>query len=201
MPRLGTLLWHAAPRVLESMILPVALFYAGLLLAGEVVGGVVSAVWVFGGLAWRLVRGRQAPGLVLLATAAMTARVVLLVITHSSFFFFLQPTLGVLCVSLVFLWTARGPRPMAQRVAADLVPLPDRLVDDPLMARFFRRQSLVWGFAQLGNFTLSIWLLVSQSIETFLIVRTSAVGLLLSATAVVSLVDFRRCLGALQPRA
>ncbi|MFG3441672.1 VC0807 family protein [Nonomuraea sp. NPDC047897] len=197
-PRLAALVRHAVPRIVESMILPVAVFYVGLLAAGPA-GGVAAAVaWVYGGALVRLVAGRRVPGGVLLAALMVTVRAVLALLTGSPLLFFLQPTLGVFCASAAFLGTARVRRPLARRMAEDLVPLPEDVMERPVMRRFFARQSLVWGCAQLGNATLSLWLLLSQPIETYLVVRTSAVAVLLTGAALLTLGDFRRCLRALQ---
>lgn len=65
------------------------------------------------------------------------------------------------------------------------------------MRSFFRRHSVLWGCVQLVNASLSLWLLLSQPAEGFLVVRTCAVAVLLSATGLVSLLAFRRALRAL----
>ncbi|WP_113699000.1 VC0807 family protein [Nonomuraea lactucae] len=201
LPRLTALLRHAVPRIFEGMILPVAVFYAGMLAAGPTGGVVVAVAWVYGGVVLRLARGRSVPGGVLLAAGMVTVRAALALLSGSPLLFFLQPTLGVFCASAAFLATARVRRPLARRVAEDLVPLPGHVLEEPVMRRFFSRQSLVWGCAQLSNATLSLWLLLSQTIQTYLVVRTSAVAVLLSGAALLTLVDFRRCLRALQRRA
>ncbi|MEU8246402.1 VC0807 family protein [Nonomuraea sp. NPDC048916] len=198
LPRLPLLLRHAVPRIFEGMILPVAVFYAGMMVSGFVGGVVVAVVWVYGGVACRLARRRPVPGAVLLAAGTVTVRAVLALLSGSAVLFFLQPTLGVFCAAAAFLATARVRRPLARRVAEDLVPLPAHVLENPLMRRFFTRQSLVWGCAQLGNATLSLWLLLSQTIQTYLVVRTSAVAVLLTGAALLTLVDFRRCLRALE---
>ena len=187
LPRISVLVRHAAPRVLEGMILPVAVFYAGLIVA-----------WVYGGVALRLVRRQSVPGTVLLAVLAITVRAVLALVTGDVFIYFLQPTLGVFCASLAFLTTAAAPRPLIQRVTTDLVPLPDHLMRHPRMRRFFRHLSLLWGGVQFVNGTLSLWLLFSESIETYLIVRTAAVAVLMVLAAGASLFAFKRVLGAVQ---
>lgn len=197
LPPLVSLLRHAVPRIVESMILPVAVFYVGMLAAGPAGGIVVAVTWVYGGVAVRLVRRRRVPGGMLLAAGMVTVRAALALLSGSPLLFFLQPTLGVFCASAAFLATARVRRPLARRVAEDLVPLPGHVLEQPVMRRFFSRQSLVWGCAQLGNATLSLWLLLSQTIETYLVVRTSAVAVLLSAAALLTLADFRRCLRTL----
>ena len=78
------------------------------------------------------------------------------------------------------------------------MPLPGHVIERPVMRRFFTRQSLVWGCAQFGNASLSLWLLAQPTIQTYLIVRTAAVAVLLSGAALLTLIDFRRCLSALQ---
>lgn len=198
LPKLPSLLRHAVPRIVEGMILPVAVFYAGLVVAGVAGGVVVAVAWVYGGVAYRLVRGRLVPGSVLLAAVMVSVRAVLALLSGSAVLFFLQPTLGVFCAATAFLATARVRRPLVRRVAEDLVPLPAHVLENPLMRRFFARQSLVWGCAQLGNALLSLWLLLSQPIQTYLVVRTSAVAVLLTGVALLTLADFRRCLRALE---
>jgi hypothetical protein len=198
LPRLSALIRHAVPRVLECMILPVAVFYAGLLLAG-VTGGLVMAVaWVYGGAALRLMRRQAVPGTVLLAMLAITARVALALVTGDLIVYFLQPTLGVFCAGLAFLTTAGARRPLIERVTADLVPLPGHLVGHPRMRRLFVQLSVLWGAAQFVNGTLSLWLLFSEPIQTYLIVRTAAVAGLMLLAAVATLLAFRRVVQAVQ---
>ncbi|MER5317908.1 VC0807 family protein [Streptosporangium roseum] len=198
LPRLGAMLRHAAPRVLEGMILPVAVFYAGMVLFGLYGALAVAVAWVYGGIAWRLVKRRPVPGTVMLAAGTITVRAVLAGATGSPVLFFLQPCLGVFCASMGFLCTATLRRPLAQRVATDLVPLPAHLLDHPRMRRFFVWQSVLWGCAQLLNALLSLWLLLSQPLETYLFVRTAVVAVLLGGAALISVLSLRHCLRALQ---
>jgi intracellular septation protein A len=199
LPSLKAMLRHAVPRVLEGMILPVVVFYVALIFTGLYGALAVVMVWVYGGVAWRLARRQAAPGMMLLAAGAVTIRVVLTALTGNPMFFFLQECLGVFCASMGFLLTASLRRPLIQRVTADLVPLPDHLHGHPLVRRFFFRHSVLWGCAQLLNATLSLWLVIlfSQSPGTFLLVRVPAVAVLLGGAALVSVLGFRRCLGAL----
>ncbi|MEU4830031.1 VC0807 family protein [Streptosporangium sp. NPDC023615] len=183
------------------MILPVLVFYVALLFTGPGVALGVAAAWVYGGVAWRLVRGDEAPGTLLLAAGTITVRVALTVATGNPIVFFLQPCLGVFCVSMGFLLTAPLRRPLIRRVVADLVPLPDHVTEHPRMRRFFVWQSVLWGCAQLLNAVLSLWLLLSQSLQTYLLVRTSAVAVLLGGAALVSVLSFRHCLRRLEARA
>src|SRR5262249_53178643 len=90
-PRLTALLLHALPRVVEGMIAPVVVFYAGLILLG-LNGALVTAVaWVYGGILVRVVRRRPVPGTLLLAALGVTARAALAAVTGSAVVYFLQP--------------------------------------------------------------------------------------------------------------
>ncbi|MEO3814373.1 VC0807 family protein [Sphaerisporangium sp. B11E5] len=195
---MSVLVRHAVPRVLEAMILPVAVFYVGLLLAGVTGGLVMAVVWVYGSAALRLARRETVPGTVLLAMLAITARVALALVTGDLVVYFLQPTLGVFCAGFAFLTTAGARRPLIERVTTDLVPLPGHLVGHPRMRRLFVQLSLLWGAAQFLNGTLSLWLLFSAPIQTYLIVRTAAVAVLMLVAALVTLLAFRRVLRAVQ---
>ncbi|MGV9774774.1 VC0807 family protein [Streptosporangium sp. NPDC003464] len=198
LPRLGALLRHAAPRVLEGMILPVAVFYVGLVFFGPYGALAVAVAWVYGGIAWRLARRGPVPGTVILAAGTITVRMVLAWVAENPALFFLPSCLGVFCASMGFLLTARLRRPLVQRVATDLVPFPEHLLEHPRMRRFFVGQSVLWGGAQLLNAGLSLWLLLSQPLETYLLVRTTAVAVLLGGAALISVLSLRRCLRALR---
>jgi hypothetical protein len=196
-PRLTQLALHALPRVLEGMIAPVVVFYAGLVLLG-LNGALVTAVsWVYGGILVRLVRRRPVPGTLLLAALGVTARAVLAGVTGSAVVYFLQPTLGTLLVAMAFLASVPLRRPLAAKVATDLVPLPEGFLGNRRVHRFFLRVSLLWSLVFALNTALSVWLLFRHSIAAYLWIRTPAVGLLGAAAVVISVWGFQRCVRGL----
>jgi hypothetical protein len=84
-PRLGGLLRHAAPRVLEGAIAPLAVFVVALHWLG-IVGAVVAGLgYAYTVLGWRLVTRRPVPGLLVLGALTLTARSVLALATGSVF--------------------------------------------------------------------------------------------------------------------
>ena len=192
-PRLTQLALHALPRVLEGMIAPVVVFYAGLVVIG-LGGALVTAVaWVYGGILIRLVRRRPIPGTLLLAALGVTARAGMAALTGSAVVYFLQPTLGTLLVAMAFLASVPLRRPLAAKVAGDLVPLPEGFLAHQRVHRFFLRMSLLWSLVFTLNTGLSVWLLFRHSIEAYLWIRTPAVALLGAAAVVISLWGFKRC--------
>jgi hypothetical protein len=194
LPRLTSMLWHALPRFVEGAVAPVAVFYAAFALLG-LTGGLIAAVsWVYGGIAWRYWRGHGVPALMLLAALGVTVRAVLAAVTGSPVVYFLQPTLGTLLVSMAFLASVPLGRPLAQKLAADMVPLPEAFLEHARVRQFFLRISLLWSLVFFTNAAISLWMLFHESIGTYLWVRTSLVALLGAAAVAVSVLGFKRCL-------
>lgn len=194
LPRLTAMLWHALPRFVEGVIAPVAVFYAAFALLG-LNGGLIAAVaWVYGGILWRMARGHGVPGMLMLAAVGVTVRAALAAATHSAVVYFLQPTLGTLLVSMAFLASVPLRRPLAQKLATDMVPMPEAFLRHERVRQFFLRISLLWALVFLVNASISLWMLFHESIGTYLWVRTSLVAALGAAAVAVSVLGFRRCL-------
>jgi hypothetical protein len=188
------MLRHALPNFIEGVIAPVAVFYAALVLLGFH-GALIAAVgWVYTGVLWRVVRRRPVSGTLMLAAVGVTIRAVLAAATGSVVVYFLQPTLGTLLVSMSFLCSVPLRRPLAQKIATDMVPMPDAFLEHDRVRQFFLRISLLWSLVFLVNSLISLWLLLHQSIGFFLWVRTSIVAVLGAAAVAVSVLGFRRLL-------
>lgn len=195
MPRLAVLARHATPHLLESTLIPLGLFYGGLELFGLWAALLAAMVWSYTSLLRRLVTRRRVSGMLVLGIVGLTARTALALVTGSVFLYFLQPTLGTGLVAIVFAGSVLLGRPLALRLAADFLPLPEALLARQRVRRFFLRVSLLWAAAFLANAGISLWLLVSQSLATFLWSRTAASVVLTGLAVAVSVRWFRRCCG------
>jgi hypothetical protein len=133
------------------------------------------------------------PGTLLLAALGVTARAVMAAVTGSAVVYFLQPTLGTMLVAVSFLASVPLRRPLAAKVATDLMPLPDAFLAHQRVRQFFLRISLLWSLVFTLNTALSLWLLFSQSIATYLWIRTTAVAFLGAIAVLISVWSFRRC--------
>src|SRR6266516_3933430 len=150
------------------------------------------------GLWAALLARRRVPGILVLGIVGLTARTAMALVTGSAFLYFPQPTLGAGLVAGVFIGSVLLGRPLAMRLAADFMPLPEALLAHDGVRRFFLRISLLWAGVFLANAGISLWLLVSQSLATFLWTRTVA-SLVLTAVAVaISTLAFRRCVTTTQ---
>ncbi|HSO96745.1 MAG TPA: VC0807 family protein [Acidimicrobiia bacterium] len=192
LPRFGGLLRHAAPRIVEGVIAPVAVFLLGLHFLG-VIGAIVAGLgFSYGIVGWRLLTGRRVPGLLVLGAVSLTARSVLAVVSGSVFVYFLQPTLGTALVAAAFLFSIGAGRPLAGRLARDFCPIPDEVATTAAMRRFFKQITLLWAVTEFVNAAVALWLLLSQSVGVFVVTRTVS-SLTLSAAAVtLSVLWFRR---------
>ena len=60
------------------------------------------------------------------------------------------------------------------------------------MRQFFRQVTLLWAVTQLANASVTLWLLFSESLATFLIAKTLVSWGLTGTAIVVSTIWFRR---------
>jgi hypothetical protein len=140
----------------------------------------------------RRMLGLRVPTLVFVGLTVLFIRTCLALATGSSFLYFIQPTLGAGVIGIVILASAFAGRPVVLRIARDFCPLPVDSMRDPHLRRFFLGISFLWGATQLLNSGITLWLLVSQSVSTYVITR-AAMSWSLSALAIgVTVVWFLR---------
>ncbi|MBO3746712.1 hypothetical protein J5X84_11595 [Streptosporangiaceae bacterium NEAU-GS5] len=201
MPRLTALVRQAVPRLLEGVVAPLAVFYAALAVLG-LNGALIAAVsWVYVGVLYRLIRRRPVPGTMLLAAIAITARAALGLWSGSAVVYFIQPELGTICISMAFLASVRFNRPLVQKLTLDYIHLPSFILRHERVRRFFARITLLWAFVLLCNSSVSIWLLLHESISTYLMVRTGAVAVISGLAFLGSAWAFKRLLHRLHSEA
>ncbi|MCL6516491.1 DUF3159 domain-containing protein [Alicyclobacillus sp.] len=136
--------------------------------------------------------GLERPRILFLGAATITARTAISLVSGSTFVYFLQPSLGTALVASAFLLSVPLGNPLAGRLASDFCPLPDEVVRNEHVRLFFRRISLLWAFAYAANAALTIWLLLTQSIATFVVARVALSWTLTITAVVVSALWFRR---------
>lgn len=186
LPRLRALVGRALPRLTEAVIVPLAIFYLAFWAAGVQVAFAASLGWTYAVFGWRLVVGRRVPGVLVLAVSLQTARTAIAMASGSPVLYFLQPTFGTLLVAAVFLASVPLGHPLVARLAHDFCPLPIALMERSHVRTVFARLTLLWAGTHIANAALSIWLLVSQPISTYVIVRN---GASLAVTGVAILVS------------
>ena len=183
LPPLRDLLRRTAETVLEATLVPMALFYLFLGTVGVRWGMIAGLCWFYAAIIRRLMSGQRMSGLLIMAAVLLTARTAIAYATGSAFIYFLQPTLGTFLVAGLFLISVPLGRPLAERLAHDFCALPDSLMSNLRVKKFFLRISLLWAFTYLVNGSMMMYLLTQKSLSTYLMVR-SFVSLSLSVTAI-----------------
>ena len=193
-PRLRTMARHALPHLIEATFIPLILFYTFLWTAG-VWGALVAAlVWSYTAIIRRAVIGQRIPGILVLGTLGITARTIAAFASGSTFIYFLQPSLTTVAIAAAFLLSVPAGRPLAERLAHDFVPLEPEVLRLPGVQRVFIRITLLWAFVNLANAVVSITLLMSQPVGTFVAVKTIGGMVLVAAAVGASTVWFKQAL-------
>ena len=170
-PQLGAVVRRVVVSIAVACAVPAALFYSVMMLSGVWVAIGAALCWQYGALALRAMTGRRTSGLLLLMAAVMTGRTIVSLVAHSTFLYFLQPVATDCLVGTAFLGSLFLARPMAARLAGDFYPMTAEVAARPGIQRLFTGLTLMWALLYLGKASLTLWLLTSQSVQTFVLVK------------------------------
>jgi hypothetical protein len=171
-PTLKTVILRVSLSLLIAVVVPSALFYGFFVLTGVWTAIVAALAWSYGAIAWRAVTGRRTSGLLILAAILLTGRTVLSVLAGSTWLYFLQPIISDGVVSALFLLSLASARPMVARLAGDFYPMDHELAMRPRVRRLFWRLTVLWAVLGLAKATMTLWLLQSQTLATFVLVKS-----------------------------
>lgn len=193
-PTLGAVVRRVAVSLMIACAVPAALFYVTFRLYGIWPAIFAALAWSYGSIAWRALTGRRTSGLLVLTAAVMTGRTAVALATDSTFLYFLQPIITDAALGALFLASLAGARPMVARLAGDFYPLDDELRLRPRIRRLFAGLTLMWGLLCAGKATMTLWLLLSQSLETFVLVKSVSM-VSINALAVVGTIALAASVG------
>lgn len=171
-PGLVAVIQRVSLSLLIAVVVPAVIFY-GLFLFASVWTAIAGAlVWSYGAIAWRAATKRRASGLLILAALLLTGRTALSVVADSPWLYFLQPIISDGVVALLFLLSLASARPMVARLAGDFYPMDPELASRPRVRRLFRNLTIMWAALGLAKASTMLWLLQSQTLETFVLVKS-----------------------------
>jgi intracellular septation protein A len=194
LPSLRSLLRHAGRPLLESTLVPLALFWLLFTRIGFAAGLYGALGWSASAIGWRIALGRRIPTILLVSTALLVVRTVLGLATGSAFLYFLQPTAQNFVFALALLVTVGVDRPLLAKLADDFCAFPASLTTHPGVRRFFRRVSLLWAAVFLINGATTLAVLATRTVGDFLVVSTAGSYTVVALGIALSLWWFRRCL-------
>ena len=181
-PCLRTVVRRVSLSLLIACVVPAVLFYATFALAGVWTAIAVALAWSYGAIGFRALTRRRTSGLLVLTALLLTGRTAIALATDSTFLYFLQPIISDGIVATAFLLSLATARPMVARLAGDFYPMDHELSMRPRVRRLFRNLTALWALLGLGKALMTLWLLQSQSLATFVLVKSVSV-LVINLTA------------------
>ena len=188
-PSLLSVIGRVSLSLLIAVVVPAVVFYVVFELAGVWTAIAAALAWSYGAIAWRALTRRRTSGLLILTAVLLTGRTALSVVADSTWLYFLQPVISDGFVALLFLLSLASARPMVARLAGDFYPMDHELAMRPRVRRLFRNLTALWAALGLAKAGMTLWLLQSQSLETFILVKSISVLAinLLAAAATIAL--------------
>jgi intracellular septation protein A len=170
-PCLRSVITGIAVSLTVACVIPALLFYLALVTVGIDGAVVVALVWSSGAIGWRHLTKRAPSGLLILTVVIMTVRTAATLASGNTFIYFIQPVISDWVVASVFLLSLLTARPIVARLAGDFYPMTRDLASRPRVRRLLWRLTLMWGVVCLAKGLVSLWLLESQSLVTFVLVK------------------------------
>lgn len=190
-PTLRFLGRRAIPQIIEGVVIPVGLFLLTMKFWGVPPAIVIALGWETVAMGRRLHDGRRVPGFMIVGALMLVTRSAFALATGSTFVYFAQPILGAALVAMAFLLSVIIGRPLARRFAADYCVIPAHVHDDERVHSFMVRCSIMWAVVGFANTAITVWLLLSQSTATYVMIKTPLSVLVTVGTIAASVVWFR----------
>lgn len=163
---------HLALSLLTANIIPGALFYVCLVSMNVWAALIAALAWCYGAIGWRMATRRRMSGLLAITVIGLTAKTALTFASGDTFLYFAQPALNNAVIALVALLSLATARPLVARMAADFYPMDEDVAQRPRVQQLFWRLTLMWALVFLGKAVVTLWLLQSQTVETFVLVKS-----------------------------
>ncbi len=179
---------RSGPRIVEASLIPTALFYTSLVVIGLGAAYIAALVWLYAAVAYRMVRRRPVPPLVVLGAIGITLRTAVSVASGSSFLYFAQPVLGSLVMGCVFLFSIVFGRPMVERLALEFWPLTPEMLARPAVSRLLRGLTFLWAGTNLVIGGTTLTLLLCLPLSTYVAIKPVA-SLVITAAAIAFTID------------
>lgn len=171
-PTLAAVIKRVSLSLLIAVVIPAVVFYGVFVLAGVWTAIIAALVWSYGAIGWRAVTRRRTSGLLILTAVLLTGRTALSLMADSTWLYFLQPVITDGVVAGLFLLSLASARPLVARLAGDFYPMDHELAARPRVQRLFWRLTALWAVLGFAKATTMLWLLQSQSLETFILVKS-----------------------------
>jgi hypothetical protein len=165
---------RSGPHLLEASLVPTALFYACLVMAGLGTAYAAALLWLYASVLVRLARHKPIPPLLLIGVVGITVRTTVAVASGSTFVYFAQPAASSLVMTGVFLISVAVGRPLIEQLALEFWPLTPELLALPSVARLLRGLTFLWAGVNLVIGATTVTLLVCVPLATYVALKQLA---------------------------
>jgi hypothetical protein len=177
------------PYLVEATVVPTLLYYAGMIVAGSGWGIIAAAGWTYVALVRRLLMRTAVSGLLVLACAGITVRLVVYAFNDSSFMYFVQPIARTLVISMLFVVSALAGRPLVARFANDFCAFDSDVGGRPAIVSLFRRLTFLWAGTQAIVAAVNLTLLLTVPVAVFVGTAAASAWVLMSLGVVLTVSD------------
>ena len=181
-----TVVRRSGPHVIEASLIPTALFYCSLVVAGLGAAYVAALVWLYAALMWRLLQRKPIPPLLVLGAIGITVRTAVSIASGSSFIYFAQPIAASLVMGCVFLISIGIGRPLIERLALEFWPLTPEMLARPAVTVLLRRLTFLWAGVNLAiaatNLALLLWLPLTAYVAVKQVASLAITGIAIAVT-------------------
>ena len=181
----AVVLRRGGPKLVEATLVPGVLFYVCLVWGGLGLAYLTALTWVYGCIGRRWVQRRPVSVLLVLAAVGITARTAVAVWSGSAFVYFVQPVAATVLTGAVFIVSLVIDRPLIGRFAGDFWPMTPEVAENPGVVSLFRGLTVLWAGVNLTTAALTLGLLLSLPLATFVAVKqVTGLGITVAAIAV-----------------
>ena len=199
-PRLRRVIGHLTLSLLCANVVPAILFYLCLVTMNVWAALVAALAWCYGAIGWRLATRRRMSGLLVLTVVGLTAKTAMTFASGDTYLYFIQPAISNALIASAALLSLASARPFVARLAADFYPMTDDLAGRPRLQRLFWHLTLMWAMVCLAKAVMTLWLYESQSLTTFVVMKSAlflAMTVVAAAVTIVAAVKVARREGLL----
>lgn len=186
-PRILDVASRTAVSLTVACVIPAVLIYASLVAFSLATAVLVALAWTCGVIGWRWATGRRPSALLFLSVTIMAVRTGFTLATGNSYVYFIQPVFADALVAIMFLGSLLVGRPVVARLAADFYPMARSMASRPGIRRLFRRLTLMWALVIIAKGSITFYLLQSQSLVDFVLIKGIAIVTLTSLAAVATI--------------
>ncbi len=174
-PSLTAIIRRLAVSIWVACVVPGLLFYVVLVTVNISAAVIVALAWTYVAIAWRWATKRPLSGLLMLTVGILTIRTAFTLATGDTFIYFFQPIVSDGVVGAIFLVSLATARPVVARLAADFYPMDHEVARRPRIRRLFWHLTLLWALVCLVKGGVGFWLLESQSLVDFVLIKNVTV--------------------------